>query len=1115
MSFFLKDRIKETSRSTGLGDFVLDGAAPGFSSFSEYYTNGDSFFYAITDGEDYEVGSGVYNVGASNTITRFPIQSTDSDSLVDFTAGVKEVFVTYPGKGAVFSAEGHDHNQQPADSGIAFYSTDQIVNYDRMLIWDSGKAALGIGQQSPVYAIDVGSDIDYSIVRASGFIDGGSGILFSGVLGSFSGGRQLEPFLRNVTNSETGSDAVIKLSGVVDQGILLHKQLPSTIFAGPLGSCGCVDDYPTFRLLDIDDLPLSEIDDRYIRQANVGLDGQSKNVGNGAFRAGSVALYSVSGYITYDSGIIYDAVNNRLLLRDHATLDDPRVTLDVDGEIYTTDIQASGYIRAKGNITTSGLISPSQGIEIPPYLPSPTTNMIYNDGGSLYWNGSPLTAPAYSFTVTDDVETPDTIANGETLTLSGVSGVEVRYAPNENFFRISASGLSGVLQKQINAFAGGTYGFSVTNGDFVADAIANAEVVTISGVSGIRVEYDPANNYFRVGSSGHHAALSNEFGLVSLSGVSGVAFYASGWIDNFEQAGGLLDATSGVARVDSNYTLDQYGSGILKRLSLFDDEAVILGGSGAHAAHGYQSGIFTGQNAGRFSYNSQCSINIGYDNSTYASGNESSITIGCEAGYHGLDVSRVIALGNSAIENASGVGDSIYIGNRSGAASSGVKTSLDLNNNIAIGNRSHEQSFRSARSNISLGNLSSRFSSYSTSGIYLGSSVNVDTSGIHNSVAIGSLAINGSKLGVDNISLGSSAHVLGYSTLNNIFIGQNAGYESSGTRGFSFLQNAIMGSNAGGESFDLSGCVVLGEFASFESESMELNTSIGSWAHRKGVNSHDNIFIGRRAGYLASGVFHEPRSFKSNISMGPYSTERAIDLSGCIAIGEFAGHRAKRSDNCIYIGSVAGSGRQDREGEIIFSNSDSVGITYQPSTGGGNGKNGTGWSLPTDSVFEMTTAFQGYINNLEDTPTRDVKFHMGHPLSASDQLKATLQVQRTDPSDYNLYLESDREADLTGLESDMAIADSPLKDTVAGEDGIPFVGPSGFLRIPWGVRSANGSEITYNGTNIPKIDGTIVGWIDSDSGPTNWGFAIGWFKNLNPMLGAGDGWVYHTGIKLP
>ena len=258
MSFFLKDRIKETSRSTGDGDFTLDGAAPGFSAFGEYYSDGDVFFYAITDGQAYEVGSGVYNVGGTNTLSRFPTQSTNSDLAVSFTAGLKEVFVTYPAKGSVYSAESHDHNQQPADSGVAFYSSNQIVNYDRMIIWDSGKSSLGVGQQSPTYAVDVGGELDYSIVRASGFIDGGSGVLFSGVLGSFSGGRQLEPFLRNVTNNETGSDAVIKLSGVVDQGILLHKQIPQTVFMGPSEDCGCTSDYPTFRLLQTTDLP-SEI----------------------------------------------------------------------------------------------------------------------------------------------------------------------------------------------------------------------------------------------------------------------------------------------------------------------------------------------------------------------------------------------------------------------------------------------------------------------------------------------------------------------------------------------------------------------------------------------------------------------------------------------------------------------------------------------------------------------------------------------------------------------------------------------------------------------------------------------------------------------------------------
>lgn len=258
MNFTLRDRIKETSRSTGTGDFTLDGAAPGFSAFGDYYSDGDYFFYAITDGQAYEVGSGVYNVSASNTLTRFPIQSTNSDSAVDFPAGLKEVFVTYPGKGSVYSAEGHDYNQQPARSGVAFYSSNQIVNYDNMIVWDSGKSSLGIGQQAPTYAIDVGGEIDYSIIRSSGFMDGGSGILFSGVLGSFSGGRQLEPFLRNQTNNETGSDAVIECSGLVSENILFKQQIPQTMFMGPSSDCGCVSDYPTFRLLETKDLP-SEI----------------------------------------------------------------------------------------------------------------------------------------------------------------------------------------------------------------------------------------------------------------------------------------------------------------------------------------------------------------------------------------------------------------------------------------------------------------------------------------------------------------------------------------------------------------------------------------------------------------------------------------------------------------------------------------------------------------------------------------------------------------------------------------------------------------------------------------------------------------------------------------
>ena len=47
---YIYDRIKETSYTTGTGNFALNGAANGFSSFGSVYDNNDNVFYAATDG---------------------------------------------------------------------------------------------------------------------------------------------------------------------------------------------------------------------------------------------------------------------------------------------------------------------------------------------------------------------------------------------------------------------------------------------------------------------------------------------------------------------------------------------------------------------------------------------------------------------------------------------------------------------------------------------------------------------------------------------------------------------------------------------------------------------------------------------------------------------------------------------------------------------------------------------------------------------------------------------------------------------------------------------------------------------------------------------------------
>lgn len=251
----LADRIKEKSYSIGTGRLDLDGAFAGSSRFSEAYASGDSFFYAISDGTDYEVGSGVYGFDTVNHYieSRFAVESTNSDNLVNFTTGLKEVYVTYPGKFSVFTASGQSDFKQPDVSGVAFWGSEQIISYDENIIWDNQNKYLGV-RGNPEYSIDVRGGTEKSAIRSSGVIVGNSGVMFSGDSVTHSGGRQLEPFVRSELDDTTGTDDVFSLSGLVDQRLLFQKQPPSHVFAGPSGECGCVSDYPVFRPLRFNDI---------------------------------------------------------------------------------------------------------------------------------------------------------------------------------------------------------------------------------------------------------------------------------------------------------------------------------------------------------------------------------------------------------------------------------------------------------------------------------------------------------------------------------------------------------------------------------------------------------------------------------------------------------------------------------------------------------------------------------------------------------------------------------------------------------------------------------------------------------------------------------------------
>jgi hypothetical protein len=107
MALVIKDRVKETSTTTGTGTFTLAGAATGFQSFSAI-GNGNTTFYtiALVGGSEWEVGIGTYT-SSGTTLSRDTIlSSSNSGSAVNFSAGTKDVFVTYPSERAITGGGG-------------------------------------------------------------------------------------------------------------------------------------------------------------------------------------------------------------------------------------------------------------------------------------------------------------------------------------------------------------------------------------------------------------------------------------------------------------------------------------------------------------------------------------------------------------------------------------------------------------------------------------------------------------------------------------------------------------------------------------------------------------------------------------------------------------------------------------------------------------------------------------------------------------------------------------------------------------------------------------------------------------------------------------------------
>jgi hypothetical protein len=200
MALVLKDRVQETSTTTGTGTLTLAGAVTQFQTFSAAVGNGNTTYYTIYNagGSLWEVGLGTVGAGTLSRDTVFA--SSNAGSLVNFT-GTLYVFGDYPADISVYSS-----NNSSATSGQVLKSNGVGVAPSWQNSTNGTVTSVGVTSTASSLAIT------NSPITSSGNI----GVNFAGVSSQYVRG---DGTLANFPNNQGGGSSVsYYLNGSVNQG---------------------------------------------------------------------------------------------------------------------------------------------------------------------------------------------------------------------------------------------------------------------------------------------------------------------------------------------------------------------------------------------------------------------------------------------------------------------------------------------------------------------------------------------------------------------------------------------------------------------------------------------------------------------------------------------------------------------------------------------------------------------------------------------------------------------------------------------------------------------------------------------------------------------------------